>query len=157
MSWIPVWRDTLLRWPSGQSAKRGFMVFMVGWAQALAYAPPALAQACVTDGGCGTSTERIETGLGCNTVRNCQDPEILGGPTFEVDPLPVTLTGPPRFVVRMAFEVQSPWNFWARQNNPNGQLQGRWIDSVGKVSACHSNLADRSKIWVQKTMTYAEM
>jgi hypothetical protein len=130
---------------------------------------PALgrAQDCVTIGGCGgdvpsgmcgTSPLPIETGSGCNGVLNCQDPELLSEtPTFEVEPLPVTAADPPRFRVRMAFGVRTPWNLWARENNPNGQLQGRWLDSQGWVSVCHSNLADQSRIWVEKTMTCAEM
>ncbi len=133
---------------------------------ALACPAPAPAQTCVKPGGCtgdvpsgmcGISAAPIETGVGCDGIKNCQDPEILGDPTFEIVPRPATLTDVPHFSVRMSLEVKSPWNIWARQNNVNGQLQALWVDPGNRVSVCNSNLADHSKVWVDKTLTCAEM
>jgi hypothetical protein len=70
---------------------------------------------------------------------------------LEIEDLRVTANDPPLYKVRVAFEVNSPWNVWARENNPAGQLQARWMDSAGRLSVCHSNLADRSKVWVERT------
>ncbi len=133
----------------------------------LALSAPSLAQPCVTPGGCtgdvpsgmcGVTTTPIETGVGCNGLNNCQDPEILDGdPVFEIVALPVTLFGAPQYSVRMSLQVKAPWNIWARQNNVNGQLQALWVDPSNRVSVCNSNLADHSKIWVDKTLTCAQM
>ncbi len=148
-----------------QRRKASLMAFF--FCCALGDAAPSVSQPCVAPGGCtgdvpsgmcGISTDAIETGVGCNGLNNCQDPEILGeDPTFEIVPQPVTLTGPPKFSVRMSFQVKSPWNIWARQNNVNGQLQALWVDPTNRVSVCNSNLADLSKIWVERSLTCAEM
>ena len=119
--------------------------------------PRGAAPGDVPSGMCGISATPIETGVGCNGLNNCQVPEILGEPSFEIAPLPVTANDPPRFAVRMSLQVKSPWNIWARQNNVNGQLQVLWVDPTNRVSVCNSNLADHSKVWVDRTLTCAQM
>ncbi len=133
----------------------------------LGHTEPAPAQTCVAPGGCtgdvpsgmcGISTTPIETGIGCGGLNNCQDSEILGdAPTFEIVPQPVTRDEVPSFSVRMSLQVKSPWNIWARQNNVNNQLQALWVGPTKRISVCYSNRADYSKVWVERTLTCAEM
>jgi len=118
---------------------------------------------------CGFPHQKIETGTGCNGVDNCQQP-TLAKPRYEAEPLPVTAGEPPRFRVRMTLDVRAPWNVWARQENPNGQLQVRWIEhppagddgdgageGAGKVSVCPNTLTDHAVTWIEKTLTCAQM
>jgi hypothetical protein len=86
---------------------------------------PAVAQECVTTGGCtgdvagasmcGTSTTRIETGQFCS-LNNCQEPKFLKEPTLEIEAVPVRRRQNPMFRVRLVAEVETPWNIWARTN-----------------------------------------
>jgi YD repeat-containing protein len=137
-------------------------------AAATGFVASAGAQDCVVPGGCsgdlaggacGLTTTPIETDDPCNGLRNCQEPRILSGPRVSVEALPPTAEDEiPTYRVRIAAEVETPWNMWAREENPNGQFQAQWTESPTRATAiCHSNMADRSLVWVDKIMSCAAM
>ncbi len=57
-------------------------------------------------GMCGFPDETIETGAGCNLVKNCQEP-VLGEPRIEVDPILVSGGSPQVKVHRASYSAPS--------------------------------------------------
>ena len=164
-----MWRKQHTEWVSGRRARcelrdSSASLANLPFAAAALYVLPSLALSplvaaeCVVTGGCGgdvpgagscgIGTAPVETGSGCGFVNNCQEIETMSGPAVEI--LPSSFTDPaglPLFDVQLYVEVETPWNVWARTENPNGQLQARWQEG-SDLSLCHSTSSDQSRLWV---------